>query len=788
MAFNPLGRLFDKRGGKRRQAKCRSRTLAHQVKPRLEALETRLVPSVSPHLLKDINPGTAPSNAGQLTDVSGTLFFQAKNGVSGQELWRTNGTAAGTVLVRDINPGAPSAFPISDPILYTLMTNVNGTLFFSAYDSSHGYQLWKSDGTGAGTSMVRMIQPASPALSPPLQLTNVNGTLFFVADDGVRGQELWKSNGTAAGTITVKDINAGSEGSTPDFLTNVNGTLFFQADNGVSGPELWRSNGTPAGTVLVKDLNPGSTGSSPQGLTNVNGLLFFQAADAAHGAEPWVSNGTAAGTFMIKDLNPGTNSSFPIHFTNANGVAMFAADDGKTGLELWRSNGATAGTYLIKDINPGPAGSQVGKYPFFDLSTTVNGVTYFIANNGVSGFELWKTDGTAPGTVLVKDINPGSATSRSIWFTNVNGTVYFAADNGVSGQELWQTNGTAAGTALVRDIYPGAPSSGPFRLTNVNGTLFFSANDGAHGVEPWVLAPASGASSQTVAAAAAMSPTLTQAQLPVALGFSKPAWDWASGMATGDSKSTAPTAITLVTRNVPSVVFAANDGVHGVEPWASDGSGRGTVLLKDITLGAAGSDPTDFTDVNGTVFFSVGSNLADAPGLWRTDGTPAGTVLVRPIYSSDLQNVNGTLFFNGAEDRYSGRGAELWKSDGTAAGTVRVKDIYAGFVSSGPDYLTNVNGALFFWANDGVHGRELWKSNGTAAGAVLVRDINPGTSDGESMFERMMLNVNGTLVFNANDGAGTEEVWRSDGTTAGTVLLKNLQAGETNTVFKSPPK
>jgi ELWxxDGT repeat protein len=258
MDFDLLGRLFGHRVAKRRLERRRSN---QRVKPRLEALETRLVPSATPHLLKDINPGTASSSASQFTDVGGTLFFMADNGVSGQELWRTNGAAAGTVLVRDINPGSASAFPVHDPLLYSLMTNVSGTLFFSAYDSSHGYQLWKSNGAGAGTAMVRMIQPPSPALSPLLQLTNVNGTLFFVADNGVYGQELWKSNGTAAGTILVKDINAGSEGSTPDFLTNVNGTLFFQADNGVSGPELWRSDGTPAGTVLVKDLNPGSTGS-----------------------------------------------------------------------------------------------------------------------------------------------------------------------------------------------------------------------------------------------------------------------------------------------------------------------------------------------------------------------------------------------------------------------------------------------------------------------------------------------------------------------------------------------
>ena len=95
--------------------------------------------------------------------------------------------------------------------------------------------------------------------------------------------------------------------------------------------------------------------------------------------------------------------------------------------------------------------------------------------------ELWKSDGTAAGTVLVKDINPGSASSEPSNLTNVNGTLFFTADDGAHGIELWKSDGTAAGTVLVKDINPGSAGSDPPRLTNVNGTLFFSANDGTHG-------------------------------------------------------------------------------------------------------------------------------------------------------------------------------------------------------------------------------------------------------------------------------------------------------------------
>ena len=61
----------------------------------------------------------------------------------------------------------------------------------------------------AGTVLVKDIN-AKGAGASPLSLTNVNGTLYFSADNGTNGYELWKSNGTEAGTVLVKDIDAGA--------------------------------------------------------------------------------------------------------------------------------------------------------------------------------------------------------------------------------------------------------------------------------------------------------------------------------------------------------------------------------------------------------------------------------------------------------------------------------------------------------------------------------------------------------------------------------------------------
>jgi ELWxxDGT repeat protein len=429
-------------------------------------------------LAEDIAAGVDDSFPISFTNVNGTLFFSATDGVNGQELWKTDGTAAGTVLVKDILGGAGGSNPQS-------LINVNGMLFFMADDGVDGAELWKSDGTAAGTMLVKDIL-AGAGSSNPRRLMNVNGTLFFSASDGVNGEEPWKSDGTAAGTVLLKDILAGAGSSLPTGLvnaTNVNGTLFFSASDGVNGQELWKTDGSAAGTVLVKDILAGAGNSNPQFLTNVNGTLFFSASDGigVNGRELWKSDGTAAGTVLVKDISPG--DSTPSHLTNVNGTLVFTASTAASGRELWKSDGTAAGTVLVKDIMAGTGDSLIS--PSELTLTNVNGTLFFSASDGVNGEELWKTDGTAAGTVLVKDIAAGVEDSFPSSFTNVNGTLFFSATDGVNGQELWKSDGTAAGTMLVKDILAGAGGSDPFGFMNMNGTLFFQANDGVSGIELW---------------------------------------------------------------------------------------------------------------------------------------------------------------------------------------------------------------------------------------------------------------------------------------------------------------
>ncbi len=432
-------------------------------------------------LVKDIFPGPDDSLPGHpipgfIASIGNTAYFTATDGVSGRELWKSDGSDAGTVLVKDINPGAGDSFIFTSTGADNLI-NVHGTLFFRATNGTSGYELWKSDGSAAGTVMVKDIRPGSGDSSPEF-FTLINGTLYFRAF-GPNGLEIWKSDGTETGTVQVKDIRSGTSGSVPFALINVNNTLFFSADDGSSGRELWMSDGTDAGTVMVKDINPGSSGSGTTEITNVNGTLFFNANDGSNGNELWKSDGTAAGTVMVKDTVP-TGHFYFQYLTIYNNTLFFSGFDGINGYELWKSDGTDAGTVMVKDMDPGSGSGSPSNL------TVVNGTLFFRGYDGVHGAELWTSDGTEAGTVMVKDIKTGSSSGNPLFFINVDGTLYFSAAGTGNEAELWKSDGTTAGTVLAQDINPGTAGSYPRYFTIAGKRMFFQARDASNGAELWV--------------------------------------------------------------------------------------------------------------------------------------------------------------------------------------------------------------------------------------------------------------------------------------------------------------
>lgn len=113
---------------------------------------------------------------------------------------------------------------------------------------------------------------------------------------------------------------------------------------------------------------------------------------------------TESEPYMVADINT-SGSSAPSYLIAMGNTAFFAATSFTYGTELWKSDGTTDGTVMVKDINPGTSSSYLSKL------TILGNTLYFIANDGTSGTELWKSDGTPEGTLLVKDINPGASSS-----------------------------------------------------------------------------------------------------------------------------------------------------------------------------------------------------------------------------------------------------------------------------------------------------------------------------------------------------------------------------------------
>jgi ELWxxDGT repeat protein len=206
------------------------------------------------------------------------------------------------------------------------------------------------------------------ASSDPRDLTAMKGRLHFTAWNPRHGRQLWKTNGTAAGTVMLTRV-PGRLGSDPEDLTVADGVLFFSARDPRHGRELWKSNGTVARTSMVRNVVPGPHGSSPQDITCAMGqqqtnprsqvLVYFSAWTAASGRQLRRSNGTAAGTVRLTNVNPGTSAALrPEDITPVAGMdAMFSGDDGVHGREPWVTSGTTASTAMYEDLNPGPAGS-----------------------------------------------------------------------------------------------------------------------------------------------------------------------------------------------------------------------------------------------------------------------------------------------------------------------------------------------------------------------------------------------------------------------------------------------
>ncbi|MEZ4888990.1 MAG: T9SS type A sorting domain-containing protein [Crocinitomicaceae bacterium] len=308
-------------------------------------------------MVKEFTFGTPNNYIGDITTFNNKLYFSVDDGVNGRELWSSDGTTAGTTLVQNLVPGVFGSDPRS-------MVVYGNSMYLTYSDPTYGRQLFKMD-AAENFSLVKEIYPSAG----DAQINNMyvaNNTLYFSATSPQYGTELWSSDGTEVGT-NVFDIASGTNSSNPNYFHWINNKLIFRAQTATSGYEVFVSDGTTlAGTGVLKDIVVGSGSSYPWSLYEFNGKIYFTAYDAVHGTELWLTDGTEAGTTLVMDLNPGIADGFNVnaepelYMASFNSRMYLFANDGTHGDELMildqaSTAGLTEGTTANFNLFPNPA-------------------------------------------------------------------------------------------------------------------------------------------------------------------------------------------------------------------------------------------------------------------------------------------------------------------------------------------------------------------------------------------------------------------------------------------------
>lgn len=823
----------------------------------IESLETRRFLSLS---MVDFNLATRGSSPGEFTEVNGTTFFTAED-ATGTGLWETDGTDQGTHLIQHAGAGLGSP---------TLLTSFHGQLYFINWKSSNDLELWKSNGTAAGTKRILDLpSDGNSAYVPEMRV--IGDSLYF----GVTNAGIFRSDGTAAGTTLLKQTT-GEISS----IKKIGNSIYFTELAGTPVMKIWRSDGTPGGTnlitstascppvahgndayfinsnnqlikvnsadgslVTVKQLTGqldnhstvlGSTGGKLMLMTGDawyknlwqsdgtgNGTVIIKTFDSEYlskslvvddavyfvlsdGFKPtlWTTDGTAGGTIKLKELAV-HGSDIPNDFVAVGSTLYFSAKNASTDArELWKTNGTVAGTALVVEASPDtPYQSDIR----LNLAAIGNQL-FFRGQTPGTGWELWTSNGTGTGSHLVRDINTSTADSNPNVLGFINGRAIVLADDGYGLRRFWSTDGTPQGTILLSNV-PAGQSLGDDHTAGIvfNGELYFGGlwkTDGTlQGTKPVFDA-------QTQA-------TIGGANQYV-IFHGKLCFVGQSGIyaTDGTQEGTSRIKAGFGAQNLKAVgdklyftmpwtgwTSHSTAGWHGPQLWVSDGTEGSTQLVKDFYPTAPSGyprvgTPTDLIDFNGTLLFRYSYDVSNPSrnfgGIYRSDGTAAGTTLITAagqtayalqkirnavyfVSQSELWRTDGTLagtvrlthqgkispqvvfagkyFFFATETRTT---VQLWRTDGTDAGTQMVKEIAGGGRSV---EMSSVNGKLFFIVTDDDHGDELWQSDGTSDGTSIVRDIWPGV---DGSFPKILASGGNKIAFAASNNEFGQELWMMD--------------------------
>ena len=690
------------------------------------------------------------SNAGYAVSVGSLVFFLGHSNAEGWLLARTDGTPQGSFVIHRLalsgwktvaaanllyfqtgtdqwwrsDGTATGTFPVASTGVYLLSAAAIGDrLFFAKCEPAHGCELWRTDGTLESTGLVADLEPG-PGSSGPHALSSVGSALYF----GTSPRGVWRSDGSAAGTTRVAtDISVAETPYqlTPAFVGTGAAAIFIGAND--DGMAFWRTGGTPA---VTRKLAPVT--SLHEYVSDVSLLGDSTAAYAT--LARWTSTGEVFRevwrvTDAIAQRLEQTDSQYGWYGNNllvSAGRAFYASWRIGSGPELWIAD--AAGTHMVADTAPASSA-----WPW---QLRAGGSTLFLiadANHDPvtpSYGEIWKSDGTKDGTRMVKDMTPGLPGSSFENLVAAPGRLYFTR----SPTELWTSDGTPDGTTRIA-----ADTRGDIGLAG--STLFFSRMEGSS----WALWKTDGTPGGTVRVKA----------LPTAV-WQSPAWNFT---AVGDR-----------------LYFNACTAEHGCEPWMTDGTDAGTRMVADVAPGPASSWAWSFTALKSEVFF-----FTPAPSqLWKTDGTPQGTVVVHT--SPQFSSTNGVIAL---EDRVvfaitppTFTSTQLWSADGTPTGTKILRELPVSRFATNIWGFARIGNLALFAADDGIHGYEVWRTDGTSEGTAMVVDLAPGKDNGIDPGNFWpFLPIGLRAAFAGTTREFGSEVFVTDGTAPGTRLLTDINPG-----------
>ena len=719
-------------------------------------------------LVRDLVPGGYPSNPQPFAASGNDVLFQRDN-----RIWRSDGTVNGTRQVFD--PGSNSMLLRADTTSQRQVYFVARRSTPSATTSS--LEIHAANVADLAPQLLRSFSEAVLVGSAWIHRPTLGSTFYFFARETSGGPlALWATAGTASGTLQLTTFASTPYGPFQrPFAVFVSPSRIFFLAEAQTSTELWVSSGSIASTTKVADYSPPSMSITQTGFAGET--LFF-----SNFSTPYYSDGTAARTgttetqssqlarigdqvFSTSSVSDPMGTRYDLvvgdttgnnlqalrrfnqvsQFFAFNNLLLFFAYDTNNVQGVWRTDGTVAGTFRLSDI----------AVPWYGSMRRLADRVYFAAIVGDKR-ALYATDGSVAGTVEVKEV---FAESLQV----VGDRLLFVAQDSV----LWQSDGTPTGTNPVANRTPSISGSSPRSMVGVGNLTYFIANspegrgiyrtDGTVAGTTLVAVPKD---DRGRVLRIATYPNLPENELFV----------------------------------VGNKVFFVVMEEYGNELWVTDGTAAGTKRVFEPNGMLEASRPDHMIVFQGALYTKAYNKL------YRTDGTAAGTTLVAaPVGTIRDIEVVGTKMLisvaDGGEPDGSRNNGELWVSDGTPAGTAQLRR----FVSGGrywtgetpgtqqPKCLNAIGNRLFFNA-DGQQGTELWTSDGTVAGTIQIADIFTGTTTytgtGEFAYVNTFPNssnpcnivsLGGDVYFTAQSRATTPtapvfEVWRTDGTAAGTRL------------------